>query len=349
MNGAQAISSLMDAGIYTWAATARCGNLAFPQINEQANCAVDILSALDETAHFANVIMEAVDGCGGPQISDCAMAGSELAEELAAIGAATGEVLQECKSSFTGLELGKFNSQDLLRDPANQQPNGVIPAPPTKVQNDPNWNRPQELICAVDIKGAMNNLFKAGVDIASAKTHCSDGGLKCAYSSLGIMESLADVGRYIQGAVGHCLQPNAKMEGNYPIQCASAITRAIAKASGLAAAATKMTEKCASGASAPAPRGSTVSQVMVQPMYVNQGDGQRRPGTPYYVPPRLYGTDAKVQVPIFGGPVNFILAALLPITAVAAFVAGQRFRSRALSQEHAYVSFQLGSEEEASI
>jgi hypothetical protein len=372
MNGAQAISSLMDAGVYTWAASARCGEKLVPAVNEEANCAVDILSATEQIQKFVNVVLATVDACGGEKMSKCGLAGGELAEKLTALGAAGAEVVQECPSDLTGLVAGKFNSQDLLRDPANQVPRGPVPAPPAGVITDPNWNRPNELICAMDVKGGMLDLFKASVHIANAKEACDgDDSRICAYNALGIMEGLGDLGRYVQGAVGHCQQPNTQMYGNYPVHCASAATRLFAKTMGLAAAATKVAVACESHT--PTPKGSPLGPISVQPNF-GTGNGTV-PGNQFNVPqnggnvaagvhtPRLYGKDSAgvkqdIQTEVASGSVNYVLAAALPITAVAAFFAGIKLRisrgttmSRSLemSQGNTFVQAATADETEAMI
>lgn len=342
LDGSQAIGSLMDAGVYTWAATARCGKLTVPAVNEKANCAIDVLSATEEIQKFVNVILATVDSCGGPKQSACGLAGGELAEKLTALGAASAEVVQECPSGLTGIADGKFNSQDLLRNPANQPP---VPAPPATAIVDPNWQRPNELICTMDAKGAMMSLFKASVAMAKSKETCGgEDSRVCAYNALGIMEALGDVARYVQGTVGHCQQPNAHMLGNYPIQCASAISRVFAKTSGLAAAATKMAVVCVP-APAPAPpsmKNGPVHSMQVTPQFQN-GGGAATNGNSFAVAmglasnasgthsTRLYGkgvADTSVFQKEAAGGVNYILAASLPITAVAAFFAGTKLRTR---------------------
>merc|ERR1719487_929577 len=92
LNGAQAVSDMTDAAIYTWAATQRCSK------GEQyvMRCEVDAAQAVESANKMVNVIVQSVDSCKAIKDSNkaCGIASGHLTASMAGLAAAAGQVIQ---------------------------------------------------------------------------------------------------------------------------------------------------------------------------------------------------------------------------------------------------------------
>merc|ERR1719174_1412440 len=66
LNGARAVDDLLDSATYIWASVQRCqkpgtGN----KKGNQVLCSLDVSSAIEATNAMVNVILKAVEKCGG--------------------------------------------------------------------------------------------------------------------------------------------------------------------------------------------------------------------------------------------------------------------------------------------
>merc|ERR1719198_1299398 len=92
-NAAQAIDEIMDAAVFMWAAVERCG-----KANSQIDCTVDVATTIQSLNGMANVIVKALDDCGGIKSDTCGAAAGQLTEAIAGLTAAGGGVVDQCSS-----------------------------------------------------------------------------------------------------------------------------------------------------------------------------------------------------------------------------------------------------------
>lgn len=107
-------NSLMDAGLYLWAADKRCGKsyigLDYKKMSpaatqsQGAKCVADISSVVESVSLVAAHILRAVNNCGGvkEQSHQCASTVLKLTAGAAKLTAASATMTYACKSKKTG-------------------------------------------------------------------------------------------------------------------------------------------------------------------------------------------------------------------------------------------------------
>jgi len=144
--------------------------------------------------------------------------------------------------------------------------------------------------CVINVKDTFKALFKAIKRIMTLKDNCEDPASNhCAHNTLKVVVSFSALGDYLAGAVGKC---EAKTHSD--ALCAQMSLRLVREIENVGRASTAMTKDCDIGGAE-----------------------------------RLYLEDAEASTPASDNKVSMALSALLPLTAVVAFVGGSRFaRSR---------------------
>jgi len=145
--------------------------------------------------------------------------------------------------------------------------------------------------CVINVKDTFKALFKAIKRIMTLKDNCEDPASNhCAHNTLKVVVSFSALGEYLAGAVGKC---DAKTHSD--ALCAQMSLRLVRQIENVGRASTAMTKDCDIGGAE-----------------------------------RLYLEDAEASTPASDNKATMALAALLPLTAVVAFVGGSRFaKSRA--------------------
>merc|ERR1719440_649933 len=145
VDSGEAVSDAMDASLFLWAATKRCGKVGY-----ETKCTVDVSSAVKATNSMINVILKAVDKCDGLNTvnKECGLQASKLTENTAGLTAAVTNVYQKCP------EAGKIAGAAM----------GPIASP---------------VMCTVDLKNTAKGLFAAIKAINKNKDKCKEKGLKC--------------------------------------------------------------------------------------------------------------------------------------------------------------------------
>jgi hypothetical protein len=145
--------------------------------------------------------------------------------------------------------------------------------------------------CLVDVKDATKSLFKATKRIISVKENCNgENPRHCAHNSLKIVSAFAAMGEYLAGALGRCspnIVANAKLRADG--QCAQEVQDLVRHTTRTAGASMYLQKYCEIGAE------------------------------------RLYELEQGEAGASNGSSVTLGLAALLPLSAVVAFVGGSRF------------------------
>jgi len=140
--------------------------------------------------------------------------------------------------------------------------------------------------CVINVKDTVKALFKAIKRIMTLKDNCEDTASKhCTHNTIKVASSLSALGEYLAGAVGKC---DAKTHSS--ALCAQMSFRLVRQMENVGRASVAMTKDCDVGAAE-----------------------------------RLYLEDADASTPASDSKATIALAALLPLTAVVAFVGGSRF------------------------
>lgn len=169
VDSAEAVSDLMDASMFVWAAIARCGHGG-----EEVKCTISISSAIQSVNSMINVILRSLEKCGDIVNGDCGMAASVLTKSAAGLTAATGGIMQKC-----------------------------FPAP----AHGNNWAHGEPAMCVVDVKNTAKSLFKTIKSFMGLNANCGTApGSPCASNVLRIVSGFAGVGEYLAGAIGQCTE-----------------------------------------------------------------------------------------------------------------------------------------------
>jgi len=256
VDGATAVNDLSNAAMFIWAASKRCGNPA----DSQLKCEIDITSAAQGATNMIATIVGAVAECGAitSESAECAAAVTGLTSAAAGLAAASGGIVDSCPNNL-------------------KIPNGLP---------DDGTAQPTTLgLCIIDAKGAMGSLFSASKYMSQAANCKENGG--CTNTALNIISALADMGSNLAASVNDCT--SYKGDGNAKAGCAASGLALVSSLNGVAQAGEAMKGACNAGAS------------------------------------RLYQNRA---VATSSSSLTLALAAFLPIAAVLSFVVGRRTRSR---------------------
>jgi len=157
--------------------------------------------------------------------------------------------------------------------------------------------------CVINVKDTVKALFKAIKRIMTLKDNCEDTASKhCTHNTIKVASSLSALGEYLAGAVGKC---DAKTHSS--ALCAQMSLRLVRQVENVGRASVAMTADCDIGGAE-----------------------------------RLYLEDAEASTPATDNKATMALAALLPLTAVVAFVGGSRFaKTRAQATEDSELLMQV--------
>jgi len=277
VDGAEAVSDLMDSAMFIWAAVARCGKKG-----DATKCEINIASSIESINSMINLILKAVQKCGSMHFENekCTLAASSLTESTAGIAAATGGIMEKCPGALAGIKHTTLSSLRAI-----------------------NWKHGPEVTCIVDVKNSMLGLFKAMKKLMKIKNGCTSlGSQTCVGTSLQVIEALAGLGQYLAGVLGHCAHDMKEAE------CGQHVGSLISSLSKGAKAGLDMSKACTlTPAQAQVAAAPIVTEVQV---------------------PRLYETYEVAEDKVGSAPMNFILAAFLPVAAVLGFVGGSRTAGR---------------------
>jgi hypothetical protein len=335
----------MDASLYIWAATKRCGNSG----SDVVKCEIDVTSAMNSMNGVIDVILKVVNKCGSLDTENpkVGFAASELTQAVLKLGSSTGKIAKYCTPPPAAVV--------------------VPPAPPVAVEAPCDIQRPvggpcdvqtkrrlsnmpvNTAVCVVDVKGTFKHLIKAIHSLQKIKKACKKEGKKCASNALAVIAAFGGLGEYISGSIGACAQ--ADFGGKFG---------ANGNKDGLADLDLAVTPKCASGISGLVKALAKVSEAAVELSISSEkaeekADGGRRrrrrkggngasplPGVnasgvqiitvPVEVqvpqPGRLYNAKEHKDSATSPTNTNFVLGAFLPVTALVSFVAGRSYAKR---------------------
>jgi hypothetical protein len=213
VDGEGAVSDAMDASLFIWAATKRCG-----KEGDGVKCQIDISSAVKAVSSMVGVILKAVDKCGGlgPGSKACGFACNTLGKHSAGLSAALGDLVDKCPHHN-----GAAHS-------ASHDPLGK-------------WESP--VMCTVDLKNTAKSIFKAVDALMKEKEACKVSGHKCYINVLDIVGAFSGIGEYLAGAVGHCKESTGSTNTR-SVLCTQTIGSLVQHAAELSKAGLELSTAC---------------------------------------------------------------------------------------------------------
>lgn len=315
LDGGSAANELMDAGIFIWAASQRCGREAHVK-SDILKCEIDVASAIESVNAMINVILKAFYKCGTLKTLNpgCGLAVSKLTQSSAGIAAAVGGLMQKCPDTWP-------NGTSLQEEFApGFQPHDAL-----------KWKRAFKMpfqvgiaMCVLDAKDSLKSLMKAIKAITTVKEQCAESGRECTANVFRIIGAFAGLGEFLAGAVGHCRSTPKSL-----VHCGSEIAMLVHHLTVLAEAGTVMSKHC-----------NRVMQVI--PIVPFSDSGQKTPSQLYdedlvVLPQRRPSTQPSKYVTV-------LLAAMIPATAVMSFVGGRVFGNHRLHTGSAHQVLAVNSE-----
>jgi len=246
VDGAEAVSDLMDSTMFIWASIQRCGDHAGVG-GQEVRCEIAISSAIESVNSMINVILKAVDKCGDlhGKNKKCGMAAGRLTKSIAGLAAASGGVAEKC-------------------------PN----APGNKGSLTWNKNSMQTPMCVVNLKNSAKSLFKAIKALMKVKANCEVGlSRKCASNSLRIIGAFAGLGEYLAGTVGQCTSGSTHQD----IKCDAQIQKLVKETTQVAQAGIDLSKACEAEVPALGHLPATVVEVQVPRLYEQDSEEAQAP------------------------------------------------------------------------
>jgi len=260
-------------------------------LEKKGKCVVDGGEAASDLLDAALFIWGAKQRCG--DVGKGVKCEIDIASAVQSISSMIGTILKavdRCGHDFDG-DCGRAATRLTKSIAEMSSANGGI-----KQKCAANWQQPDLssvswahggwALCVLDIKNTAKNFLKAIKALLSIEDKCDDGRRKCASNSLKVAGALAGLGEYLAASIGDC-EPPSNMA--HDAECAQESIMIVHSLMKVSEAGIEISKKC------------------------KEEDRVAR----------LYTDDGKAE----GGSssVTLALAALLPISAVLAFVAGSRF------------------------
>jgi hypothetical protein len=192
LNGARAVDDMLDSAVYIMASIVRCDN------GDTIRCEVDVASAIESVNAMINVIVKAVDDCGGlagDPHHKCGLAVGVLTRSMAGLAAASGGIVAKCPNHLNGGKpmdtvgtamenAGKYGGKRAFKTAGFS---------PTFGQ------------CVINIKDTVKSLFKGIKRIMTIKENCEDPkSMGCAHNSIKVVDAFTGLAEYISGAIAKC-------------------------------------------------------------------------------------------------------------------------------------------------
>jgi len=215
-NGAEAVDEMLNSAVFIWASVKRCA-----QVNEEVRCEINVASAIESVNGMINVIMKALEGCGGikTEHAECGLAVGVLTKASAGMAASSGGIIAECPNALEQHTLGTVR--------------GALDDAQT-------YGHSEFGKCVVDVKSLMKSLFQAVKRIMTVKAICDNTNAeRCAHNSIKIVSAFASMGEFLANALDDC-----SPHGNEEAACAGAAIALVAETHNVARAALAMDHGC---------------------------------------------------------------------------------------------------------
>jgi hypothetical protein len=269
-------------------------------------CLIDGMSAVDDALDAAMFMWAAIDRCGkASEEIKCSVGILSSVQSITGMTNVILKALHKCgdfatadaKCVTAGLRLSKA-SAGVGATAANvaqhcETPNATNAGTASAIANG-NWQQQDPAQCIVDMKDTLKNLFKAISHLMKTENKCQQGSQHCAANAMAVAGALSGMGGYLAGAVGHCSPPNSVSGG----VCSEASLQLVEDLTKIGEAGVQLHEHCGLASS------------------------------------RLYSAiqENKVQSKSGFSTTNVLLAAFVPVTAIASFVGGRFLKSHGAEQ-----------------
>lgn len=224
INGVEAADDLVNGIFYLTQAGHRCK--AGGRADE---CAIEVSYALESINAMVNVVLKALNGCAGLLNSfpaECAAATSQVTENFFGVAATGSSIHKYCGKSEGSGDLKPIQGMA-----------GAI-----TFYEDDHFNH-HTAHCVVDIKSLVKTAIRATLGFITVGDTCKDhteaGRERCDRNILYVVASIAEMGEFIAGAVGHCGKPP-----NTEAACAGAVLGLLRDLTKLSAAGENLANQC---------------------------------------------------------------------------------------------------------
>jgi lipocalin len=213
VEGGEAISDAMDAAVYIWAATKRCGKSQL-----EIQCAVDITSAVQSVGSMITVLAKTLNKCGVIRASGCGVASLELTKNMAGLGAAASDLVQKCPTAW---------HRDITKITAGLGSASISHSP---------------AFCLVNVKNMGKSIAKLTKEFMHVNSNCQKGDKRaCSTNVLRLAGGFAAIGEYLAGAIGQCTENSAH---DATASCTRASASLVQYAAKVAANGVDLTQMC---------------------------------------------------------------------------------------------------------
>jgi len=282
---ARAVDDILDATVYIFASIYRCD----PKLGDKARCVLDVSAAIEAVNRMSLIIVEAVAKCGEIKTDrpECGYSIGELTRSVALLTSASAGIVAKCPNEYNhGTPLVTVSG---ALDAASTAGGGSNTATNVAAANGAGFN-PTFGQCIINVKDSVKSLFKAVKRTMVLKESCDAGDEhECDFNAVKLLDAFIGMSEFISGAVGKCsLTPKNRANG----QCAQQASKLTHATGAVVNAGGMISHFCA-----PTP---------VERLYLDSLDQKKT-----------------AAAPATSG-LTMGLTALLPITAVVAFVAGKR-------------------------
>jgi len=300
LNGARAVDDMLDSAVFIWASVKRCNKTAPAAEQDSIRCTLNIASATESLNKMVNVILKAVEQCGHleSQNAQCGMAVGQLTRSFAGLTAATAGILAKCPNQWNGNKTLETyaGSGGLLANPGLAQVSAAHSATVITQATLGGGALPTNLgECVINMKDTFKSLFKAMGRIITIHDDCETSQDSCIHNGLKLAAGLASIGEYLAATIGKCTN-NAKLATN--AGCAQESVAIMQQVSNLGRAGALLKTHC----------------VDAEERLYELQHGEIETSSPKSI--------------------TFVLSALLPLTAVVAFVGGSRFAKARVVDQH---------------
>jgi len=235
IDGSAAATDALNAAIYAWAASKRCGKgsqlakLTSGKLDKQLACTIDISETLTSVNSMINTILGAVNECGALNTAfpACGLAVSAFTQAAADLTAQVTSSAKDC---------------DALVKPASDEEDAFNP------QSTPLGD------CVVDISDSLSNAFQASHAFKNVANGQRDDGCTkdiCEGTVLNVIDGIAGLGGAISAATNDCSTfatgaavGKADGQGNGKAGCVGDLLGAVSALGAIGAAGNDMAQAC---------------------------------------------------------------------------------------------------------
>jgi len=285
------------------------------RLEQQGGCLVDSAEAVSDLMDSSMFIWASVARCGkGGELVKCEISVASAIESLNAMVNVILKALNTCDDLNINNKQCSMSAGVLTKATAGltAATGGIVQKCFTPQKHaEANWAHAEPAMCVLDVKNTAKSLFKVIRSFMKLNSNCDGNAASrpCISNALSIVGAFAGMGEFLAGALGQC-----STNGMKGARCAQESERLVHHLTKVAEAGVDMSKSCGEAEAGEA-------ETALQDINIDDVG-------------RLYATGAKSQASV-GVSANLLLAAFLPVTAIASFVGGRFYANRATGTEQA--------------